>query len=374
MAGIMHGEDPLNVYNHLERNLIWLSMPSGQTVNLAINILGKYKKYCRTAYWYSKTTVFLEIVGKGTTMLDGIIALTGLQEIGGMAKYCYIEQAIKRVDPQLVSEYAYLLVSGEARLLHLTPDQMYFNSQWEGNPNRIATPTIPNQSEISDIPPKADTPQDFVNTQPRRKIRPSEDTKLDFSTPLGPALPDFNKTFPPNSVPRTGPLIPNICTPHSTPTGKPRPAGTPEIPEPLLRPLGGKPTGEGGGMNPPLEPTNPNPVGGNTPKEPEKPPDQGARPRKSTPLKEPPRVPRFNKPGFPVNLTGNPLNPPFPALPDNAIDPLDKLKFIIPHLETEELHTIISDMIRESKKGQESLYLILMHFRTRAMVTLWEER
>ena len=80
--------------------------------------------------------------------------------------------------------------------MHLTPNQMYFNSQWEGNPNRIPTPTIPNQSEISDIPPKSDTPQDFVNVQPRRKIRPSADEKPDFSTPIGPPLPDWNKTFP----------------------------------------------------------------------------------------------------------------------------------------------------------------------------------
>ena len=243
MAGISHGEDALTLYNHLEHNLIWLSMPSDLTVNLAINILGKYKKYCRTVIWYSRTTVFLELVGKGTTMIDGVLALNGLQEIGGGVKYCYIQQAIKRVDPQLISEYAYLLVSGEARLMHLNPDQMYFNSQWEGNPNRISIPTIPNQSEISDIPPKSDTPQDFVNMKPRRRIRPSAETKPDFSTPLGPTLADFNNTFPPNTVPRTGPLIPNICTPHSTSTGKPKPAGTPEIPESLIGTLGGKPTG-----------------------------------------------------------------------------------------------------------------------------------
>ena len=126
MAGFAHREDPLDVFNHLQHNLIWLSMPSGLTMDLAINILGKYKKYCRTGYWFSKTTVFLEIVGKGTAVIDKIIALTGLQEIGGMARHCYIEQASKRIDPQLISEYAYLLVSGEARLMHLTSKSNIF--------------------------------------------------------------------------------------------------------------------------------------------------------------------------------------------------------------------------------------------------------
>ena len=72
---------------------------------------------------------------------------------------------------------------------------------------------------------------------------------LIFSTPIGPPLPDFNKTFPPNTVPRTGTFIPNICTP-STPTGKPKPAKTPEIPTPLRRPLKGKPPEDGTGQNP----------------------------------------------------------------------------------------------------------------------------
>ena len=346
MAGIAHREDPLDVFNHLQHNLIWLSMPSGLTMDLAINILGKYKKYCRTGYWFSKTTVFLEIVGKGTAVIDKIIALTGLQEIGGMARFCYIEQASKRINPRLISEYACLLVSGEARLMHLTPNQIYFNSQWEGNPNRIPTPTIPNQSEISDIPPKSDTPQDFVNVQPRRKIRPSADEKPDFSTPIGPPLPDFNKTFPPNTIPRTGTFIPNICTPstHSTPTGKPKPTKTPEIPTPLRRPLKGKPPGDGTGQNPSPPPI---PV----PKQPLNPLDPRSKPEKSTPIRDPPQIPRFTNPFLgPYNITGKPLQPQFPSLPDNANEPLDKLRFIIPHLDTEELHTVISDMIRESKR------------------------
>ena len=46
-------------------------------------------------------------------------------------------------------------------------------------------------------------------------------------------------TFSPHTVPRpsrVGDFIPNICTPQSTPTGKPKPQGTPQIPEPLHRP------------------------------------------------------------------------------------------------------------------------------------------
>ena len=112
----------------------------------------------------------------------------------------------------------------------MSPAHLYYNPQFIDNPNRVKTPPLLQQSEISDLAP-VETTFDFVNTRPRKKILATPKLKSGFSTPLGQQF---------HTVPRGGKtnndFIINICTPQSTPTDKPRPKDTPHIPEPLHRP------------------------------------------------------------------------------------------------------------------------------------------
>ena len=84
MARLLEGTNAVDVHHHLEKNLIWLSVPSGSLhAKLAISIAGQYATYCRSVYMFSNTTAFLDFVVEDPAMLKEIIKLSGMQEREG---------------------------------------------------------------------------------------------------------------------------------------------------------------------------------------------------------------------------------------------------------------------------------------------------
>ena len=118
----------------------------------------------------------------------------------------------------------------------MKPDFLYYKTQFIDNHLRIQTPPPLQQSAVSDIPPES-TPLDNITVRQRKKVVATHKSKPGFLTPLGTNLAKAQLAFSPHTVPtssRAGDFMPNICTPQSTPTGKAKPEGTPEVPEPYI--------------------------------------------------------------------------------------------------------------------------------------------
>ena len=226
MAGIDKGKILSVIELHVKDALVLMTIPDGMNVELAFSILGKYRKWCRTLYWFSHTEAILEIMYNPEThpeIRNEILTLSGYQDKGTNPFLCTIKKGEVHLEPQILSEYAHLLVHREDQLSNLHPSLMFYNHQFLDNPHRIPTPTLPQYSVISDVA-LAKSP-DFVTMRKyKKKIHPKE--KLDFSTPLGNGLKGLNQTFPPGHLPtlprnsRYTTLIPNICTPPSAQLGQ----------------------------------------------------------------------------------------------------------------------------------------------------------
>ena len=153
-------------------------------------------------------------------------------------------------------------------------------------------------------------------------------------------------------------MIPNICTPQSTPTGKPKPKVTPQVPEPLHRPskgqtgnqpikynhtgVGGSPVSQDGTANPILQPQH-IPLPGN---------GAGESFDPFGMFKDPPILRRtFHNPLYVTqDLTSRFLSRFVPNIIDHLEELFDRLKFFLLHLATQELNSLIRSMIRESKR------------------------
>ena len=72
MAGLDQGRELIVVEGHLQDDLIWMCIPNGINIQLAISILGKYRKYCRTVYWYEPTIAFLELI-HGSELRENLV-------------------------------------------------------------------------------------------------------------------------------------------------------------------------------------------------------------------------------------------------------------------------------------------------------------
>ena len=200
---------------------------------------------------------------------------------------------------------------------------------------------------------------DNVTVRPKKKVLATPKSRPSFLTPLGENPQRTQPAFSPHTVPRpsrVGDFIPNICTLQSTPTGKPKPQGTPQIPEPLHRPskgqtgtepitqthtgVGGPPAPPDGIVNPPILQPEHNTLNAEGSFDP-----FGI-------FKDPPVVPRtYHNPLYVTpDLTSRPLSRSVPNIPDHLEEPLDRLKFFLPHLATPELNSLIRSMIRESKR------------------------
>ena len=184
--------------------------------------------------------------------------------------FCDIKHNREKIAPQIIKDYAEILISGQSRHNLLRPGYLHYISQYIDNPFRVRTPPTLHRSTISDIPPES-TPLDNVTARPKKKVVVTPKSRPRFLTPLGENPTRTQPTFSPHTVPRPsriGDFIPNICTPQSTPTGKPKPQGTPQVPEPLHRPskgqtgnqpitqnhtgVGGPPFPQDGTANPPI--------------------------------------------------------------------------------------------------------------------------
>ena len=80
MAGLDQGRELIVVEGHLQDDLVWMCIPDGINIHLAINILGKYRKYCKTVYWYEPTIAFLELVPGSDlreTLVRDVLGLSG---------------------------------------------------------------------------------------------------------------------------------------------------------------------------------------------------------------------------------------------------------------------------------------------------------
>ena len=125
MAGLDKGR-MLDVIEHgLRESLVLMTIPDGMNMELALTILGNYRKWCRTLYWYSHTEAILELMFNPEThpdIRDEVLKLSGYQDEGTHPFLCTIRKAEQYLEPQILSAYAHLLVYGEAKLRHLQPD------------------------------------------------------------------------------------------------------------------------------------------------------------------------------------------------------------------------------------------------------------
>ena len=227
MAGIDKGKMLSVMELHCKDCLVLMTIPDGMNMELALTILGKYRKWYRTIYWFSNTEAILELMFNPEThpdIRDEVLELSGYQDKGTNPFLCSIRKAEVCREPQILSEYAHLLVYGEDKLRHLHPDLLYYNAQFIDNIHRIPTPTLPQHSVIFDVA-SAKSPPDFVTLRRgKKKIQPKE--KLDFSSPLGNGLKGLNQTYPsghPQTLPRTSrytTLTPSICTPPGAQLGQ----------------------------------------------------------------------------------------------------------------------------------------------------------
>ena len=350
MAGLDQGRQLIVVEGHLQDDLVWMCIPDGINIHLAINILGKYRKYCRTIYWYEPTIALLKLMPGSElrdTLVRDVLGLSGYQSVGNQMFFCDIKHNREKVPPQILKDYAELLISGQSKYNLLRPGYLHYNSQCIDNPLRIGTPPQLQRSTISDIPPES-TPLDNVTVRPKKKVLVTPKSRPGFLTPLGENPQRTQPAFSPHTVPRpsrVGDFIPNICTPQSTPTGKPKPQGTPHIPEPLPRPskgqtgtqpitqtpvrVGGPTAPQDGIVNPPILQPQHNTLNAEGSFDP-----FGI-------FKDPPVVPRtYHNPLYATpDLTSRPLSISVPNIPDHLEEPLDRLKFFLPHLATPELNS-----------------------------------
>ena len=94
MAGLDQGRQLIVVEGHLQDDLVWMCIPDGINIHLAINILGKYRKYCRTIYWYEPTIALLELIPGSElrdTLVRGVLGLSGYQSVGNQMFFCDIK-------------------------------------------------------------------------------------------------------------------------------------------------------------------------------------------------------------------------------------------------------------------------------------------
>ena len=364
MAGLDQGRELIVVEGHLQDDLVWMCIPNGINIQLAINILGKYRKYCRTVYWYEPTIAFLELIPDSElreTLVRDVLGLSGYQSVGNQMFFSDIKHNREEIAPQIIKDYAKILISGQSRHNLLRPGYLHYNSQYIDNPFRVRTPPPLHRSTISDIPPES-TPLDNVTARPKKKVVVTPKSRPGFLTILGENPTRTQPTFFPHTVPRPsriGNFIPNICTPQNTSTGKPKPQGTPQVPKPLHRPskgqtgnqpitqnhtgVGGPPFPQDGTANPPI--LQPQHIPGT-----DNYAGESFDPFKI--FKDPPVVPRtFHNPLYVTpDLTSRPLSRSVQNIPDHLEEPLDRLKFFLPHLATPELNSLIRSMIRESKR------------------------
>ena len=272
--------------------------------------------------------------------------------------FCDIKHNREKVPPQILKDYAEILISGQSKYNLLRPGYQHYNSQYIDNPLRIRTPPPLHRSTISDIPPES-IPLDNVTTRPKKKVMVTPKSRPGFLTPLGENPQRTQPTFFPHTVPRpsrVGDFIPNICTPYLYNICKPKSQGTSHVPEPLHRPskgqtgtkpiaqnhtgVGGPPAPQAGIVNPPILKPQHNTLNAEGSFDP-----FGI-------FKDPPVVPRtFHNPLYVTpDLTSRPLSRSVPNIPDNLEEPVDRLKFFLPHLATPELNSLIRCMIRESKR------------------------
>ena len=372
MAGIDKGKMLPVMELHCQNRLVLMTIPDGMNMELALTILGNYRKWCRTLYWLSHTEAILELMFNPEThpdIRDEVLKLSGYQDEGTHPFLCTIKKAEQHLEPQILSEYAHLLVYGEAKLRNLQPDLLYYNSQFIDNPQRIPTPTPPHYSAISDVA-LTKSPPDFVTMRKyKKKIQPKE--KLDFSTPLGNGLLELNQTYPPTQ-PRTSrysDYIPNICTPSAQQVS----AVVAPVFEHTQVQTGDEPTPTGIGGPPDSEsqqvPRNPwSDLTSNTnnrTKPPESDPETQQKSSSETNArtkptelkfsltnpfvehpKEPPQIPRVTTPiRFVPNLTENPLTRPITNPPTNPA-PRENIKT----MSTPALTNQINNLIREYKQ------------------------
>ena len=139
--------------------------------------------------------------------------------------FCDIKHIREKIPPQILKDYADILISGQSKYNLLRPGYLHYNSLYIDNPLRVRTPPPLHRSTISDIPPES-TPLDNVTVRPKNKFMVTPKSRPGFLTPLGENPQRTQPTFSPHTVPRPsriGDFIPNICTLQSTPTGKLKP-------------------------------------------------------------------------------------------------------------------------------------------------------